>query len=108
MRVFIFLVTILPNQREVLAVRRNAYISSIQVNEYNKPAYSNKHKGRPSNFSKPQQNAPEAYDVLGRPRDMIRACGRNKGSILNGTLLDLYTPKDYLFLGELGSPQQSR
>jgi hypothetical protein len=36
------------------------------------------------------------------------ACGRNKGSILNGTLLDLYTPKDYLFLGELESPQRSR
>ena len=58
---------------------------------YNKPTYSNKRKGRPSKFSKPQQDAPEAYVVLGRPQDMIRACGRNKeGSILNGTLLDMY------------------
>jgi hypothetical protein len=66
-------------------------------------------KGVPSKFSKPQQDAPEAYVALGRPRDMIRACGRNKeGSILNVTLLDLYTPKDYLFLGESGSPQRSR
>lgn len=65
---------------------------------YNKQTYSNKHKRRPSKFSKPQQDTPEAYIVLGRPRDMIRACGRNKeGSILNETLLDLYTPKDHLF-----------
>jgi hypothetical protein len=35
---------------------------------YNKPTYSKKHRGRPSKFSKPQQDAPEAYVVQGRCR----------------------------------------
>ena len=40
--------------------------------------------------------------------DMITAGGQIYGSTLNGTLLDLYTPKDHLFLRELASPQRLR